>query len=42
MRRKTLDALLTTGGVVVAVVFLAADGLLLWGPPRSFQRKNND
>jgi hypothetical protein len=30
MRRKTLDALLTTGGFVVAAVLLVAGGLLLW------------
>lgn len=31
MRRKTFDALLTTGGFVVAVVLAVAGGLLLWG-----------
>ena len=31
MRRKTLDALLSTGGLVVAVVLLVAGGLLTWG-----------
>lgn len=31
MRRKILDALLTTGGLIVAVVLLVAGGLLLWG-----------
>ena len=31
MRRKTFDALLTTGGLVVAVVLLVAGGLLTWG-----------
>jgi hypothetical protein len=31
MRRKTLDALLTTGGLVIAIVLLAAGGLLMWG-----------
>src|SRR6478735_3605046 len=30
MRRKTLDALLTTGGFIVAAVLLVAGGLLLW------------
>jgi hypothetical protein len=30
MRRRTLDALLTTGGFVVAVIMFAAGGLLLW------------
>lgn len=30
MRRTTLDALLTTGGAIVAVVLLAAAGLLTW------------
>jgi hypothetical protein len=30
MRRKTLDTLLTAGGLVVAVVLLVAGGLLLW------------
>jgi hypothetical protein len=31
MRRKTFDALLATGGLVVAVLLLAAGGLLSWG-----------
>ena len=31
MRRKTLDTLLTTGGLVMAVILLAAGGLLSWG-----------
>jgi hypothetical protein len=31
MRRKTFDALLTTGGLVVAVLLLVAGGLLAWG-----------
>src|SRR5512139_3000452 len=31
MRRKTLDILLTTGGVVVAAVLLIAGLLLTWG-----------
>jgi hypothetical protein len=31
MRRKSLDALLTAGGLVVAIVLLVAGGLLLWG-----------
>lgn len=30
MRRKTFDALLTTGGVIVAGLLLVAGGLLLW------------
>jgi hypothetical protein len=30
MRRRTLDALLTTGGFIVAAVLLVAGGLLLW------------
>ncbi|QGN57387.1 hypothetical protein [Nostocoides sp. HKS02] len=30
MRRRTLDALLTTGGVIVAAVLLVAGGLTLW------------
>jgi hypothetical protein len=30
MRRRTLDALLATGGLIVAVVFLIASGMLLW------------
>lgn len=30
MRRRTLDALLTTGGLIVAVVLLTAGGLLTW------------
>ena len=30
MRRRTLDALLTTGGAIVAVVLLVAAGLLFW------------
>jgi hypothetical protein len=31
MRRKTFDALLATGGLVVAVVLALAGGLALWG-----------
>ena len=31
MRRKTFDALLTTGGLVVAIVLAIAGGLLTWG-----------
>lgn len=31
MRRKTFDALLTTGGLVLAAVLLVAGGLLSWG-----------
>ncbi|HVT64190.1 MAG TPA: hypothetical protein VHD81_03490 [Mycobacteriales bacterium] len=31
MRRKTFDALMTTGGLVVAVVLAVAGGLLAWG-----------
>ncbi|HVS68256.1 MAG TPA: hypothetical protein VHE56_06865 [Mycobacteriales bacterium] len=31
MRRKTFDALLTTGGLIVAVVLAVAGGLLTWG-----------
>jgi hypothetical protein len=31
MRRKTFDALATTVGLVLAVVLLAAGGLLMWG-----------
>jgi hypothetical protein len=31
MRRRTLDALLTTGGLVLAAVLLVAGGLLTWG-----------
>ena len=30
MRRRTLDALLTTGGLIVATVLLVAGGLLSW------------
>ena len=30
MRRRTLDTLLTTGGLILAVVLLAAGGLLTW------------
>jgi len=30
MRRKTLDALLTAGGLMLAVVLLVAGGLLVW------------
>ena len=30
MRRRTLDALLTTGGLVLAVILLVAGGLLTW------------
>jgi hypothetical protein len=31
MRRKTFDALATTMGLVLAVILLAAGGLLMWG-----------
>lgn len=31
MRRKTIDAILTAGGLVLAVVLLVAGGLLTWG-----------
>jgi hypothetical protein len=31
MRRKTFDAILTAGGLVLAVVLLVAGGLLTWG-----------
>jgi hypothetical protein len=31
MRRKTFDALLSTGGLVLAIVLAIAGGLLLWG-----------
>jgi hypothetical protein len=31
MRRRTFDALLSTGGLVVAIVLAVAGGLLLWG-----------
>jgi hypothetical protein len=31
MRRKTFDAILTAGGLVLAVVLLTAGGLLSWG-----------
>jgi hypothetical protein len=31
MRRKTFDALLTTAGLVLAIVLLVAGGLLAWG-----------
>lgn len=31
MRRKTFDTLLTTGGLVVAIVLAVAGSLLLWG-----------
>src|SRR3954454_11916715 len=30
MRRKTFDALLTTAGLVLAIVLIAAGGMLLW------------
>jgi hypothetical protein len=30
MRRKTLDAILTTGGFIIAAVLLVAGGLLMW------------
>jgi hypothetical protein len=30
MRRRTLDALLTTGGLIVAVILLVVGGLLTW------------
>ena len=31
MRRKTFDAILTAGGLVLAVILLVAGGLLTWG-----------
>jgi hypothetical protein len=31
MRRKTLDALLTTGGLLLTILLAVAGGLLLWG-----------
>ena len=31
MRRKAIDTLLTTGGLVLAIVLLVAGGLLMWG-----------
>lgn len=31
MRRKMFDALLSTGGLVIAVVLIVAGGLLIWG-----------
>ena len=31
MKRKTFDALLSTGGLVIAIVLAIAGGLLLWG-----------
>ena len=31
MRRRTFDALVTTVGLVLAVILLAAGGLMLWG-----------
>ncbi|HVQ89930.1 MAG TPA: hypothetical protein VMU51_02735, partial [Mycobacteriales bacterium] len=31
MRRKTLDALLTTGGIAISAVLLIAGTLLMWG-----------
>ncbi|HET7529782.1 MAG TPA: hypothetical protein VFJ98_02365 [Mycobacteriales bacterium] len=31
MRRRTFDALLSTGGLVVAIVLAVAGGLLVWG-----------
>ena len=31
MRRKTFDALLSTGGLVVAAVLVIAGALLTWG-----------
>ena len=30
MRRRTFDALLTVGGLIVAAVLVAAGGLLMW------------
>ena len=38
MRRKTFDALLTTAGLVVAVILLAAGGLLSWGSSFAHQQ----
>ena len=31
MQRRTLDAILTMGGLVLAIVLLVAGGLLTWG-----------
>ena len=38
MRRKTFDALVSTGGLVLAIVLAIAGGLLLWG--HSFANDN--
>lgn len=38
MRRKTFDALLSTGGLIVAIVLAVAGGLLAWG--HSFAQSN--
>ncbi len=31
MRRRTFDALVSTGGMIVAAVLLVAGALLMWG-----------
>ena len=31
MRRRTFDALVSTGGLIIAIVLTVAGGLLLWG-----------
>ncbi len=38
MRRKVFDTLVTTGGLLIAVVLLVAGGLLMWG--HSFANSN--
>ncbi len=38
MRRKTFDVLTSAVGLALAVVLLAAGGLRLWAPARSWVR----
>jgi hypothetical protein len=41
MRRRTLDALLTTGGLIVAVVLLVVGGLMTWASNFTTQQVHN-